>query len=262
MEEGLRPAPVSLTRNSMDFALLFIAAFLAGSLNAVAGGGSFLTFPALVFTGVPPIIANASSTVAVFPGSFASAWAYRRDFVPFERVGLWPMLAVSLIGGIAGALLLLWTPARTFDQLIPWLLLGATLLFGFGRRLTQQLAKLFRIGPVSLLAIQFLIAISGGYFGGAIGILMLALYGLFGLEDLNAMNAGKTLLAGTMNAAAVLCFILAGKIWWPQTLVMLVAAVIGGYAGARIARKLDPTGLRIGVTVIGLAMSAAFFLRG
>jgi uncharacterized protein len=245
----------------MDTALIFGAAFLAGILNAIAGGGSFLTFPALVFTGVPPIIANASSTVAVSPGSFASAWGYRNDFVPFEKIGLWPMLAISLVGGTLGALLLLWTPARTFDQVVPWLLLGATLLFGFGRQLTPLLLRWFTIGPAALVAIQFLIAIYGGYFGGAIGILMLALYGLFGLKNLTAMNAVKTLLAGTMNGAAVVCFIIAGKVWWPQTLVMLVAAVLGGYAGARIARRIDPTWLRIGVTAVGLAMSAAFFLR-
>ncbi len=247
--------------NALDIALIFGAAFLAGILNAIAGGGSFLTFPALVFAGVPPIIANASSTVAVSPGSFASALGYRRDFPPFEKVGLWPMLVISLVGGALGALLLLWTPARTFDQVIPWLLLGATLLFGFGRQLTPLLLRWFTIGPAALMVIQFLIAIYGGYFGGAIGILMLALYGLFGLEDLTAMNAVKTLLAGTMNGAAVVCFIIAGKVWWYPTLVMLVAAVLGGYAGARVARKINPAWLRIGVTTVGLAMTAAFFLR-
>jgi uncharacterized protein len=247
--------------NALDTALIFAAAFLAGILNAIAGGGSFLTFPALVFAGVPPIIANASSTVAVSPGSFASAWGYRKDFKPFEKIGLWPMLGISLIGGALGALLLLWTPARTFDQVIPWLLLGATLLFGFGRQLTPLLLRWFTIGPAALMVIQFLIAIYGGYFGGAIGILMLALYGLFGLEDLTAMNAVKTLLAGTMNGAAVVCFIIAGKVWWYPTLVMLVAAVLGGYAGARVARKINPTWLRVGVTAVGLAMTAAFFAR-
>jgi uncharacterized membrane protein YfcA len=253
---------VWLTKDGMSFALLFAAAFLAGSINAVAGGGSFLTFPVLVFTGVPPIIANASSTVALFPGSLASAWAYRRDFTPFAGVGLRAMLAVSVVGGAAGALLLLWTPARTFDQIVPWLLLGATLLFAFGPRLTPLLRRVFPVGPASLLTLQFAIAIYGGYFGGAIGILMLALYGVFGLNDLNAMNAAKTLLAGVMNAAAVVCFVVAGTIWWPQTLVMLIAAVIGGYAGARVARRIDPKWLRAGVTMFGLAMSAAFFLRG
>ena len=247
--------------NAPDTALIFGAAFLAGILNAIAGGGSFLTFPALVFTGVPPIIANASSTVAVSPGSFASAWGYRKDFQPFAKIGLWPMLVISLVGGALGALLLLWTPARTFDRVIPWLLLGATLLFGFGRQLTPLALRWVSIGPVALMVIQFLIAIYGGYFGGAIGILMLALYGLFGLEDLTAMNAVKTLLAGTMNGAAVICFIIAGKVWWYPTLVMLVAAVLGGYAGARVARKIDPNWLRAGVTAVGLAMTAAFFLR-
>jgi len=262
MGSRLRSAPVWLTKGDMEFALLFAAAFLAGSVNAVAGGGSFLTFPALVFTGVPPIIANASSTVALFPGSFASAWAYRRDFTPFAGVGLRSMLAVSIVGGAVGALLLLWTPARTFDRIVPWLLLGATLLFAFGRQVTPLLRRVLPVGPASLLALQFLIALYGGYFGGAIGILMLALYGVFGLDDLNAMNAAKTLLAGVMNAAAVLCFVVAGMIWWPQTLVMLAAAVIGGYAGARVDRRIDPNWLRAGVTIFGLAMSAVFFLRG
>ena len=178
-------------------------------------------------------------------------------------VGVVVGVGVAVVVGVGhGFDLPLGTLARTFDRLIPWLLLAATLLFGFGRQLTPWLARRLALGPAGLLVLQFLIAIYGGYFGGAIGILMLALYGLFGLTDLNAMNAAKTLLAGTMNAAAVVCFILAGKVWWPQTLIMLVAAVLGGYAGARIARHLDPNWLRAGITLVGLAMSAAFFWRG
>src|SRR5271154_4334466 len=127
--------------------LLFVAAFGAGIMNAVSGGGSFLTFPALVFTGVPSIIANASSTVATFPGSFVSAWAYRKDFKPFDGVGMGAILAVSLAGSIIGALLLLWTPERTFDAAIPWLLGAATLLFAAGKHAIPYLKRLFTIGP-------------------------------------------------------------------------------------------------------------------
>jgi uncharacterized membrane protein YfcA len=245
----------------MDYLLLFAAAFLAGIMNAVAGGGSFITFPALVFTGVPSIVANASSTVAVSPGSFASAWGYRQDFPILSKIGTWPLVAASLVGGICGALLLLFTPQHTFDAIIPWLLLGATLLFAAGRRLTPLLLRWVTIGPAALVAVQFGIGIYGGYFGGAIGILMLALFGLFGLSDINAMNALKTLLAGVMNGAAVVCFVIAGKIWWPQTLTMLVAAVIGGYLGARLARRLNPTHIRAFIIIIGFGMTIAFFLR-
>jgi uncharacterized membrane protein YfcA len=245
----------------MDFVLLFAAAFLAGIMNAVAGGGSFVTFPALVFTGVPSIIANASSTVAVSPGSFASAWGYRQDFPALPRIGIWPLVAASLAGGICGALLLLFTPQHTFDAIIPWLLLGATLLFAAGRRLTPLLLRWISIGPAALIAAQFAIGIYGGYFGGAIGILMLALFGLFGLSDINAMNALKTLLAGVMNGAAVVCFIIADKVWWPQTLVMLAAAVIGGYIGARLARRMNPALIRALIIIIGFGMTIAFFLR-
>ncbi len=245
----------------MDFVLLFGSALLAGIMNAVAGGGSFVTFPALVFTGVPSIVANASSTVAVSPGSFASAWGYRESFPKLTGIGIWPMVWISLAGGIVGALLLLFTPQHTFDAIIPWLLLGATILFAAGRRMTPILLCWFDVGPRTLLALQFIIGIYGGYFGGAIGILMLALYGLFGLSDINEMNALKTLLAGVMNGAAVVCFVIAGKIWWPQTLTMMVAAVIGGYLGARVAQRMNPNHIRIFIILIGTGMTILFFMR-
>src|SRR3954469_12774826 len=171
----------------LSYALLAAAAFLAGVMNAVAGGGTFVTFPALVFTGVPAVIANASNAVALFPASFASAWAYRKDFRNFEGVSFKAMSAVSLIGGVIGALLLLYTPEVTFNALVPWLLRAATLIFAFGPRLVPKLRTLFRIGPAVLLTIQFVVGIYGGYFGGAMGIVMLAVYSLFGLTDLNAM---------------------------------------------------------------------------
>jgi uncharacterized membrane protein YfcA len=242
--------------------LLVIAAFVAGAQNAIAGGGSFVTFPALVFIGVPPIIANASSTVALFPGSLAGAWAYRHDFEPMQGVRLWAITLVSVVGGAVGAVLLLVTPPRAFDLIVPWLLLLATVLFAFGPELTRFVARLWRIGPATLLAIQMLIAIYGGYFGGAIGILMLALYGLFGLTNLNAMNGVKSLMAGLLNAVAVVVFVIAGKIWWHETGIMVLAAIAGGYGGARVARRVDHRYLRAVIILIAVAMTVTFFVRG
>lgn len=244
-----------------SYLLLIGAAFLAGTMNAIAGGGSFVTFPALVFTGVPSIIANASSTVALFPGAFASAWAYREDYSSFKNVSFRAMLAVSLAGGVTGALLLLLTPQRSFDRVIPWLLLIATIAFAYGPRLAPLMHRFFHVGPAALLLLQYVVAIYGGYFGGAVGLMMLAVWGLFGITDVKAMSASRVLLVGSMNAIAVVCFIIAGKVWWTQTLLMLGGAVVGGYLGARLARRLQPERLRLAITILNIVVTAAFFLR-
>jgi uncharacterized membrane protein YfcA len=244
-----------------SYLLLIVAAIAAGLINSVAGGGMFISFPALVFTGVPSIIANASSTTALIPGVLASAWAYREDFKKSENFPFWPLLIVSVAGGIVGALLLLYTPQRTFDSVIPWLMLAATLLFTFGARLTPLLKRVIHIGPVAVVFIQFFIAIYGGYFGGAIGIVMLAVWTVFGLTDIHVMNANRTIMGAAANSIAAVLFIVARKIWWPQTLVMLVGTIIGGYIGARLARKVRPIHVRAFVTVISAAITVAFFLR-
>jgi len=245
-----------------SYPLLFVAALLGGLINSVAGGGMFIIFPALVFTGVPSIIANASSTLAVIPGVLASAWAYRHDFrTSEENFPFTWLVIVSVVGGVAGALLLLFTPQKTFDFVIPWLLLLATLLFIFGLRIAPALKRVFHIGPVTVVLIQLLIAIYGGYFGGAIGIMMLATWTVFGLTNIHMMNANRTLLGAAANIVATVLFIGAHKIWWPQTLVMLVGTVIGGYAGAHWARKANPKVLRACITVISVAMTIVFFLR-
>jgi uncharacterized membrane protein YfcA len=245
--------------------LLIAAALVAGLMNAVAGGGSFFTFPALVFTGVPSIIANASSTVALLPGVLASAWGYRDDFQGFAGIPLKPVLLVSTLGGTGGALLLLYTPEHTFDAVVPWLLLTATLAFIFGPWLAPRLQKIshrsFRLSSSTLLPAQFVIGLYAGYFGGAIGLIMLAMWSLLGLTNVKAMNPNRTLLGGAMNAAAVVCFIVAGKIWWHQTLIMLVAAVVGGYVGARIGRRMNPRHIRVVVTIISVVITMAFFRR-
>lgn len=244
-----------------SYLLLIIAALAAGLINSVAGGGMFLTFPALVFTGVPSIIANASSTTALIPGIAASSWAYRGDFRNSKGIPFLPLLIVSLAGGIVGALLLLFTPQRTFDSVIPWLLLAATLLFTFGPRIAPGLKRAFHMSSGTVVVIQFFIGIYGGYFGGAIGILMLATWSIYGLTDIHAMNANRTLMGAATNSIAAVLFILAGKIWWPQTLVMLVAAIIGGYIGARLAKKVDPRYIRAIVTVVSAGITIVFFLR-
>jgi uncharacterized membrane protein YfcA len=245
----------------LSYVLLAAAAFGAGVMNAIAGGGSLLTFPALVFTGVPAVVANASSTVALFPGALASAWGYRKDFTSFEGVSFRSIVAVSFVGGAVGALLLLSTPEKTFDVIVPWLLLGATLVFIFGPGIAQGAHRLLRVRPLPFFVIHFFLGIYTGYFGGALGLITLAVWSLFGLTDLKAMNPNKILLGGLTNTAAVVCFVIAGKVWWTQSLVMLVAAVAGGYVGARFGRQLDPGVVRYVVIAISITATIVFFLR-
>jgi uncharacterized protein len=241
--------------------VLFGAGLLAGALNAAAGGGSFVTIPALVFAGLPSVAANASSTVALLPGTLASAWAWRRDFRPFEGVPLRTMLLISLGGGLAGALLLLATSERAFDALLPWLLLIGTLVFAFGRQLGAALRRWVSVGPGTVLGAQVVLSVYAGYFGGGVGIMMMAVWSVLGDLDVKAMSAARTVLVSAANAVAVLCFAAAGPVRWPETAVMLVAAVVGGYAGARLARRVPGPLLRRFVIAFGAAMTAVFFWR-
>ncbi|SMH48288.1 hypothetical protein SAMN02982994_2794 [Azospirillum lipoferum] len=245
----------------LGMGLLMMAGFASGALNAVAGGGAFITFPALLFAGVPPVSANASSTVALFPGQAASSWAYRRDIGAVSEVNLPQFAALSLIGGLIGALLLLVTPNALFADFVPWLLLFATSVFAVGHYAPGVVARL-RLGGRGVLAVQFLISIYGGYFGGGIGFLMLAALTLFGLRDIHAMNGLRILLAMLMNGAAVAAFAVSGAVSWPETLAMAVAAVAGGYVGALGAKRVDPKRLKTGVVAIGAALTAYFFAKG
>jgi uncharacterized membrane protein YfcA len=251
----------------IDAILLFCAAALAGVMNSVAGGGTFVTFPTLIFTGVLPIPANATSTIAVWPGSIASVGAYRTK-LPINSRLLLPLTIVSVAGGLVGALVLLGTPQATFMHLVPYLFLVATLLFTLGKKLSASLGALVKSGqPPSRLAIsvamlvQFVIAIYGGFFGGGMGILMLALLAMVQMDDIHSMNAIKNLLATAINGAAVVTFIVAGAVLWPQATVMIVGAVLGGYGGARLAQKLNPTWVRGFVIVVGFSMTTYFFWR-
>jgi uncharacterized protein len=241
--------------------VLAAAAFVAGVLNAVAGGGAFITFPALLLAGVPPVAANASSTVALFPGQATSAWAYRRDIGGIGEFGVGVFIALSLVGGLLGAILLLATPNAVFAGLVPFLLLFATAVFAIGNFVPGATRRL-RIGHGCVLAVQFVISVYGGYFGGGIGILMLAALTLYGMRDIHAMNGLKVLLAALMNGAAVIAFILSGIVLWPQTLVMAVAAIAGGYVGALAAKRVDQRLIKGFVVALGVALTAYFFVRG
>ena len=241
--------------------LLVSAGFVAGAMNALAGGGSFVSFPALVFAGLPSLAANASSTVALFPGTLTSAYTYRRELRGFESLSMRALVPVSLVGGLAGALLLLFTPQATFDRVIPWLLLVGTLAFAFGRQAGATLRRFVRIGPTTLLAGQFLLAVYGGYFGGAVGLLMMAVWSLFGVTDVRAMSAARTLLVTVTNSIAVVCFVVAGKVVWVPAAIMGLAAIGGGYAGARVGRRIDPVRLRLLINLFNVAMTVVFFAR-
>lgn len=247
---------------------LLIAAGIAGALNALAGGGSFISFPALLFLRIPAVAANATNTVALWPGLAASAVAYvKRLNAPLRLLG--PLLLTSVAGGWAGAVLLLRTPQHAFLRLVPWLLLSGTLLFAFGNSLRALAGRTVVTDDlrhtswraITLCSImEFLVAIYGGYFGAGIGFITLAMLALLGMRDIHAMGAIRTLLAVAINAAAVVTFIVAGAVLWPQCAVMIAGSLAGGWFGAHYAQKADPRKVRIVIICVGVTMSAYFFI--
>lgn len=243
------------------FSLIFVAGLVAGVMNALAGGGSFVSLPALIAAGVPSVQANASSTVALFPGGAMSAWAYRDGLGSVGAASLRALLTTTLLGGGIGAVLLLSTPIRTFNFVLPWLLLLATLALSFGRTLGGWLGRRWRIGPAVVLTIQFGLGVYGGYFGGAVGIMMIAVWGLVGHHDLKNLNAPRTLLVSSANIMAVLIFSIGGAVHWPETIVMLIAAAIGGYGGAHIGRRTAPKVVRVGTLCLTACITLGFFIR-
>lgn len=247
---------------------LFCAALIAGILNAIAGGGSFISFPALLFLKVPPVAANATNTVALWPGLAASAAAYMKRLNAPARL-LVPLILTSIAGGWAGALLLLKTPQHTFLHLVPWLLLSGTMLFAFGNSFrtiggrAHFAEDLKNVSPTAVAVcsfIELLVAIYGGYFGAGIGFVMLGMLTALGMRDIHAMGAIRTLLAATINAVAVLTFILARAVLWHECMVMVVGALSGGWFGAHYAQKSDPRKVRAVVIGLGILMSAYFFV--
>jgi uncharacterized membrane protein YfcA len=244
---------------------LFFAGGLGGAINAVAGGGSFIAFPALLFTGVGAVSANATNTLALWVGVSASGGAYRKRLDISRRV-LVPLVITSIVGGLAGAILLVKTPAQTFLRVLPWLLLAATLLFAFGKHLTGRIAASIERdssnGAVAGASIfELIVAVYGGYFGGGIGIMNLAMFSAMGMTDIHAMNALKVVLGFVINGVATITFVVSGAIVWPQAVVMTLGAVLGGYFAAHYAQKLPQSWIRAFVIVVGVSMTVYFFVR-
>jgi uncharacterized protein len=244
---------------------LFFAGAIGGALNAVAGGGSFVAFPALLFVGVPAVAANATNTVALWIGTTASGGAYRKRLNISRRVMI-PLVATSVAGGLIGAFLLLRTPAHTFLRVLRWLMLGATLLFAFGKHLTSRfsggLEQEASTGALAFAAFfELIVAVYGGYFGGGVGIMNLAMLAALGMTDIHAMNALKVVLGAIINGVAVVTFIAARAIYWREGIVTTVGAVIGGYSAAHFAQRLPQAWIRWFVILVGTGMTVYFFVR-
>ena len=238
---------------------------IGGAINAVAGGGSFVTFPALLFTGVAPVPANATNTLALWIGVAASGGAYRKRLNISRRVMI-PLIATSVVGGLAGAILLVKTPAQTFLRVLPWLLLGATLLFAFGKHLTHRISagishesSSTAVAGASLF--EFVVSVYGGYFGGGMGIMNLAMLAAIGMTDIHEMNALKVVLSGVINGVATVTFIVTGAIVWPQAITMTLGATLGGYSAAHYAQTLPQTWIRSFVLLVGSTMTVYFFVQ-
>lgn len=256
----------AVTNDVIAYASLVLAGAIGGALNSVAGGGSFVVFPTLVLTGVTPVAANATTTLGLWPASTASAYAYRRE-LPKDRRLVAVLAVSSLVGGLAGALLLLRTSDATFARLVPLLIALAAALFTFGPRVQKRLREGRTGAPsetrrlvVGALA-QLFIATYGGYFGGGMGILMLATFSLVGLTDMHAMNGLKNILGAVLNGVAIVAFLLAQQIRpWPA-LAVAIGGVAGGLGGASLARTLPAERVRSGVIVFAWSMAAYFAWR-
>jgi hypothetical protein len=253
----------------LDALLLFLAGFAGGTVNAIAGGATFFTFPAMLAAGIPPVAANASNATALVPASVVAAWAQRRELADV-RGWLKGLALLGVAGGVGGAVLLLVTPDRTFLALVPWLLLSATLLFAFSPRLLAWLrarrgeapgAGRLRLTTGTLLILGVCV-VYGGYFGAGLGIMLLAGLALAGLDDLRVANALKNGLSALVNGVAVAVFVLQGIVVWPATLAMMAGAALGGFAGARIARRLPQPLFRAVVITVGSLLSFWYFVRG
>jgi uncharacterized protein len=241
-------------------ALLFAAAFWAGAQNALAGGGSFMTLPVLMLSGLDARAANIASTIALFPGQLTTGWVGRNNVAGAGGQSFWVLVAISLAGGAVGAVLLLATPPTFFARLLPYLVLFATAAFAwgsFGRRPTESTRP---IGRTSTALIQFGISIYGGYFGGGIGFLMLAGLTLAGL-GVRAAGATKNVLAGMMNASAVAIFVFTPHLDWAKIAVVAVGAVGGGILGGLMLKRVNETVLRVLVVLIGMTLTIGLFLR-
>jgi len=246
-------------------AIAFGAAFVAGAINSVAGGGTLVSFPTLIWLGLPSVAANATSTVAIWPGSLGAMWGFRRELRDVDR-RLMALTVPSLLGGITGAVLLRMTPTRVFDRLVPLLILFATILFAIQdpiQRLvrTRGASQSTTSWLIGAMCFQLLVGVYGGYFGAGIGILMLAALSIIGLSDIHQMNGLKNLMALCINGIAALYFMWMRMVWWPDVFVMAVGAIVGGVGGAGVARRIGRRAVRIIVVLVGLIMALSLMLR-
>jgi uncharacterized protein len=259
---------IELSTSPLYGVLLFAVGMMAGALNAVAGGGTFFAFPTLLLIGAPPVAANATCTIALWPASLASVYAFRKHMGEHLRRILW-VIALGVLGGWAGARLLLLTPDATFSWMIPWLLLVATLLFTYGKRFAAWIAKRTRTlawgqGMQRMVAVAMLCitALYGGFFGAGLGILTLAtLYALGIEEDMHRLNAVKTVVAAAVNAAAFFTFLFSGTVLWHYAWVMMAGGVMGGFFGAKLSLRVSAQKIRRSVIVFATLATAYFFIK-
>jgi len=245
----------------VEWGVLIVAAFLAGVLNTIAGGGTFLTFPALVFAGLPPVAANATSAFAVLPGYLSGTLGFSKELKVFDRKQLLRLTIWTVIGGLIGAILLMISSNKAFSGIVPFLLLAATMIFIFSDQLRTWATKNARsIVPFGITGLV-IFTIYGGYFNGGLGIVLLALFALWGMTDIHQMNGLKNGLSFALSLISVVAFAVGGLVAWPQAFVMMGAATVGGYAGAPIARALPRAAVRWLVIVVGFGMSAIFLAR-
>jgi len=254
-----------LSVDAKHWVILGLAGFAAGVINAIAGGGSLISFPALLLTGMPPVIANATNTVAVWPGSLSSVWAYRR-FIAEEKHRAWVLAWPSLLGGLAGSILLLHTPESAFSAVVPWLILFAAALLAaqgpVARWVSRTIPSASQAVPPTLWIAQLAIAVYGGYFGAGIGILMLAAMAIFLPDTLQHANALKVLFATLINGIAAAYFLLAGSVRLPEALLMAAAAVAGGLAGAHLAQRLPAILMRTLVIAFAVVVAGRLLWKG
>ena len=244
-----------------DLALAASAGLIGGAMNALAGGGTFATMPALIALGLPSPIANATSNVALQPGAMSAAWSFRKGLEPLGGISIRTLAAITFAGGLVGSALLVITPTHTFDIIIPWLLLIAFLAIAFGKSAADWLKARVTIGPPTLMAAQGLLGLYGGYFGGGVGIMTTATYGLLASVPPHRLMAPRTLMLAIANSAAAIIFIGAGIVRWWICLPMLTGAIAGGWLGAHSGKKLSPRLIRLWTLFITVSTTLVFFIR-
>jgi uncharacterized membrane protein YfcA len=246
---------------TLSLLFAFAAGTVGGAMNALAGGGTFATLPSLLALGLPANVANATSNVALLPGAGTSAWAFRDELGPVAGVGVRTLSAITFVGGLVGSVLLVLTPSHAFDVIIPWLVFYAFVVLALGKRAAAWLRERVTIGRRALMSVQMLLGIYGGYFGGGVGLMTTATYGLLAGHTPRELFAPRTLMLAIANLAAAIVFIVAGMVHWAMCLPMLAGSVLGGWAGAHIGKKLPASAVRVWTLLVTGVTTIVFFAR-